>query len=305
MQSLAIDKHLEESARRGGSEYKILLLGAGESGKSTVVKQMKILHQDGFSPEELLVYRLGVLKNVTESAKALVRGMQLLHVAPASPANAAYFAPILAYQVEADAHATLPPELSAMIMSLWADPVIPQVMERSNEFYIMDNAPYFFDQMERICAPNYLPTEQDVLHARSKTIGVTETCFTMGKLSIRLVDVGGQRSERRKWIHCFEAVTSIIFCVALSEYDQALLEDNQQNRLSESLVLFESIVNSRTSCSLPRLVHTHLDCASPEQDRSLPRENPAAAARGLLPRIHGGCRRDQGGEVHSMALHAA
>lgn len=43
-----------------------------------------------------------------------------------------------------------------------------------------------------------------------------------------MFDVGGQRSERKKWIHCFEAVTSIIFCVALSEYDQVLLEEKEQ-----------------------------------------------------------------------------
>jgi guanine nucleotide-binding protein G(i) subunit alpha len=43
-----------------------------------------------------------------------------------------------------------------------------------------------------------------------------------------MFDVGGQRSERKKWIHCFENVTSIIFCVALSEYDQVLLEENNQ-----------------------------------------------------------------------------
>ena len=60
-----------------------------------------------------------------------------------------------------------------------------------------------------------------------------------------MFDVGGQRSERKKWIHCFEAVTSIIFCVALSEYDQVLLEESGQNRMAESLVLFESVINSR------------------------------------------------------------
>lgn len=43
-----------------------------------------------------------------------------------------------------------------------------------------------------------------------------------------MFDVGGQRSERKKWIHCFDAVTSIIFCVALSEYDQVLLEESNQ-----------------------------------------------------------------------------
>lgn len=60
-----------------------------------------------------------------------------------------------------------------------------------------------------------------------------------------MFDVGGQRSERKKWIHCFEAVTSIIFCVALSEYDQVLLEESKQNRMLESLILFESVINSR------------------------------------------------------------
>ena len=58
-----------------------------------------------------------------------------------------------------------------------------------------------------------------------------------------MIDVGGQRSERRKWIHCFEDVTAIIFVVALSEYDQMLYEDRQQNRMKESLALFDTIIN--------------------------------------------------------------
>jgi guanine nucleotide-binding protein subunit alpha len=49
-----------------------------------------------------------------------------------------------------------------------------------------------------------------------------------------MFDVGGQRSERKKWIHCFENVTSIIFCVALSEYDQTLLEESNQVRQTAS-----------------------------------------------------------------------
>ena len=46
-----------------------------------------------------------------------------------------------------------------------------------------------------------------------------------------MFDVGGQRSERKKWIHCFEGVTAIIFCVALSGYDLVLAEDEEMNRL--------------------------------------------------------------------------
>jgi guanine nucleotide-binding protein G(i) subunit alpha len=84
-----------------------------------------------------------------------------------------------------------------------------------------------------------------------------------------MFDVGGQRSERKKWIHCFEGVTAIIFCVALSGenyrltqfscvlnrfvnifihfsgYDLVLAEDEEMNRMIESMKLFDSICNSK------------------------------------------------------------
>lgn len=61
----------------------------------------------------------------------------------------------------------------------------------------------------------------------------------------RMFDVGGQRSERKKWIHCFEGVNAIIFCVALSGYDLVLAEDEEMNRMIESMKLFDSICNSK------------------------------------------------------------
>lgn len=60
-----------------------------------------------------------------------------------------------------------------------------------------------------------------------------------------MVDVGGQRNERKKWIHCFQDVTAIIFVVAISEYDLKLEEDLVTNRMHESLKLFNDVVNNR------------------------------------------------------------
>lgn len=60
-----------------------------------------------------------------------------------------------------------------------------------------------------------------------------------------MLDVGGQRSERKKWIHCFEDVTAIVFLVAISEYDQVLVEDESVNRMQEALTLFDTICNLR------------------------------------------------------------
>jgi guanine nucleotide-binding protein G(i) subunit alpha len=243
--SVMIDKQLEDESRRFKKECKILLLGAGESGKSTIVKQMKIIHQNGYNHEELMVYRLTVIKNLVDSAQALVLALRKFTLEPEIEENRANAEKILQYRVEADPSTTLDPSMGAAIEALWNDPAASMAMERSSEFYMMDSAPYFFGETKRIASPNFIPNEHDVLRARSKTTGISETRFSMGQLSIHLFDVGGQRSERKKWIHCFEAVTSIIFCVALSEYDQVLLEESGQNRMAESLVLFESVVNSR------------------------------------------------------------
>ena len=103
----------------------------------------------------------------------------------------------------------------------------------------------YFNNIDRISLPDYMPDDQDVLRSRVKTTGITETTFIIGDLTYRMFDVGGQRSERKKWIHCFENVTTILFLVAISEYDQLLFEDETVNRMQEALTLFDSICNSR------------------------------------------------------------
>lgn len=110
---------------------------------------------------------------------------------------------------------------------------------------IADLIDSYFDSISRIAQPDYVPDDQDILRSRVKTTGITETSFHIGELTYRMYDVGGQRSERKKWIHCFENVTTILFLVAISEYDQLLFEDESVNRMQEALTLFDSICNSR------------------------------------------------------------
>lgn len=247
--SAAIDRQIEEDSKIFRKECKILLLGSGESGKSTIVKQMKIIHQNGFSDKERADYRHIIYKNLTESAQSVVLAMRKLGLVPEEPINRDNADKIMDYDVDLISPASAycyPEDLAHAIRQLWRDPVIPKLIDKhSSEFYLMDSAPYFFKEALRIGKLNYVPTETDILRSRQKTTAIVETHFSMGPLLIHMFDVGGQRSERKKWIHCFEGVTSIIFCTAISEYDQVLLEERNQNRMTESLVLFESIVNSR------------------------------------------------------------
>ncbi|KAJ8984312.1 hypothetical protein NQ317_012283 [Molorchus minor] len=121
-------------------------------------------------------------------------------------------------------------ELLSAMKRLWSDSGVQECFGRSNEYQLNDSAKYFLDDLDRLGAKDYQPTEQDILRT-SENYG--------------LFDVGGQRSERKKWIHCFEDVTAIIFCVAMSEYDQVLHEDETTNRMQESLKLFDSICNNK------------------------------------------------------------
>jgi guanine nucleotide-binding protein G(i) subunit alpha len=99
--------------------------------------------------------------------------------------------------------------------------------------------------LDRILDPNYVPTVEDILHARTKTTGSYETQFVHDGTTYSFIDVGGVRSQRRKWIHEFANVDAIVFTCDVSCYDSPLWEDESQNRMVEQLVLFDSLVNSR------------------------------------------------------------
>lgn len=140
------------------------------------------------------------------------------------PQNDARRSVILALppQIEGD---VFPRDVADAVRSLWRDPGVKEAVRRSREFQLNDSAVYYFTAMDRMSAAGYMPTDQDILRSRVKTTGITETTFKVGELTYRLFDVGGQRSERKKWIHCFENVTALVFLVSLSEYDQMLYED--------------------------------------------------------------------------------
>ena len=114
------------------------------------------------------------------------------------------------------------------IKELWNDSGIKECYARRREYQITDSTQYYLSDIDRIAHPDYLPTQQDILRVRLPTSGIFEYPFDLDKIRFRIVDVGGQRSERRKWIHSFENVTSIIFFSALSEFDQVLLESSKE-----------------------------------------------------------------------------
>ncbi|KAL5507593.1 GPA1 [Sanghuangporus vaninii] len=238
-----IENQLKRDRMLAKNEIKMLLLGAGESGKSTVLKQMKLIHHGGYNEQERDSYKEIIFSNTIQSMRAILEAMPQLDLQLA-PQNDARRNIILSLPGQIETN-YMPRDVADAIRGLWRDPGVKEAVRRSREFQLNDSAVYYFNAIDRMADPNYLPTDQDILRSRVKTTGITETMFRVGELTYRLFDVGGQRSERKKWIHCFENVTALVFLVSLSEYDQMLYEDETVNRMQEALTLFDSICNSR------------------------------------------------------------
>ncbi|XP_071387561.1 guanine nucleotide-binding protein subunit alpha-12-like isoform X1 [Centroberyx affinis] len=246
--SREIDAMLARERRAVRRLVKILLLGAGESGKSTFLKQMRIINGKEFDQKALLDFRDTIYENVIKGMRVLVDARDKLGIGWQSCENEKQGMLVMSWEGRVGASGVEPSEFQLYVMALgalWADAGIQQAYARRSEFQLSESVKYFLDNLDRIGQLNYIPSRQDILFARKATKGIVEHDFIIKKIPFKMVDVGGQRSQRQKWFQCFDGITSILFMVSSSEYDQVLMEDRRTNRLVESMNIFETIVNNK------------------------------------------------------------
>ncbi|GCF01029.1 guanine nucleotide-binding protein subunit alpha [Zygosaccharomyces mellis] len=356
----AIEQSLQMGRQNDKNEIKLLLLGAGESGKSTVLKQLKLLHKGGFTHQERLQYSQVIWADAIQSMKILViqarkmgisldcddpinkrqlfeckrillKAKALDHIDAGMAGGSDFLNDyVLKYSerhetkrrvqstgqaraFDEDENSLLPKDgdramsgetiidveygfardgkldlqqifqdldedsdndhmflkerlreqwqqqqlrhqqqhisnqdIAHAIDQLWKnDRGLKQCFARSNEFQLEGSAPYYFDNIQKFADPQYVCSDEDILRGRVKTTGITESDFNIGSSKFKVLDAGGQRSERKKWIHCFEGITAVLFVLAMSEYDQMLFEDERVNRMHESIMLFDALLNSK------------------------------------------------------------
>lgn len=219
---------------------KLLLLGAGESGKSTIFKQMKIVHQGGYSAAELRGFVALIHSNTVDSMNAMMQAFDGLGVVMPDDLKLLYDD----FQAQVSSQ-TLNPALGALTRRMWEHKATQLVFERRSEYQLLDSAAYFMRDVERLSKADFVPSEEDVLRSRVRTSGIVRTDVTIKSANFAIFDLGGQQNERRKWINAFSEVDAVIFVAALSEYDQMLAEDPKVNRMDDALHLWGKLVNSR------------------------------------------------------------
>ncbi|KRY60349.1 Guanine nucleotide-binding protein alpha-12 subunit [Trichinella britovi] len=253
LQSKRIDVELKKQKKKLRREISVLLLGTGESGKSTFLKQMVIIHGRGeFTVDEIYEYKLLIFANILNGMRILIAARKffddIVWQYPEQSANLSQqFAKLCPAEFSAQRLnvAETFTKCAPLVTELWNDSAIRETFERRREFQLPDSCKYFFENIARISQASYAPSNRDILLCRKATRAITEHVFDIQNVPFRFIDVGGQRSQRQKWFECFEGVTSILFLVASNEYDQVLLEDRRKNRLLESREVYDTIVNNR------------------------------------------------------------
>jgi len=251
--SRAIQLQLTEDHSRSLWLSKFLLLGLEESGKSTILKQLKILHGQGYSDIERREYQKYIHSNVIEYMRTLCRACIILGLEGQVRAKAEFNHILSLTDAECfGPNVCLSPELTEKIRTLWLDRGIQSTWNQRHLIQVPESIYGYFNSLEQISAVNYLPSIEDILNVRVRTSGIVEKQYDIDGNNFLFIDVAGQRNERSKWIHSFDHIDVVIFVVDLSEFDQ-VSHEGTVNRMVEALSLFDQVCNTyfrRTSIML-------------------------------------------------------
>ncbi|KAJ6556372.1 guanine nucleotide binding protein, alpha subunit [Mycena capillaripes] len=133
---------------------------------------------------------------------------------------------------------------------LWAHPTVQAILEHRG-LRLQESSGFFLDELDIVTSKAYIPTDDHILRARLKTLGVSEHRMRLTDLNggitreFRIFDVGGQRTQRPKWVPYFDDVDCILFVAPVSAFDQMLEEEPEINRLADSIELWTRITSNK------------------------------------------------------------
>eukprot|EP01084_Bolivina_argentea_P319548 554243_1 len=259
MEDKKLNQELSKQKKKDAYIKKLLFLGSGGSGKSTLFKQLRTIHGNGWTKEDRLTFVDHIHAQIIEQMKLAIECVEFLAEEEAEEQQGDdYKRPddfnglqALSDEgqkacnvVQSVKDPKLTHEVAEACKTLWCEAEIKKIYEMRATMKIEDSSAYFWDKTDKVIESGYVPDETDILLVRYRTTGVIDQKFTIKKNIFHVFDVGGQKSERKKWIHCFEHVTAVIFVVSLSCYDEVMFEDEAVNSIVDSITLFENICNN-------------------------------------------------------------
>jgi guanine nucleotide-binding protein G(i) subunit alpha len=233
---------------------KLLFLGPGGCGKSTLFKQLRQNFGGDIEKDERLLFHDHIWSFIIETVQCV---LTLIEDKSKLSENAQGASDIL---ISIDVKSRIDMTLAAQIKLLWNEELFRQVFEEEAKVKLFHSCSHFLSDIERIGSDNYVPTDLDILFQRRPTTGLVEQQICINETWFQVYDVGGQRNERRKWIHQFENVSAVVFVASLSSFDEPMYDDETTNSLEDSIQLFGE------TCDSEYFVHQHMILILNKQD---------------------------------------
>lgn len=234
-------KSAKDPGKKKKNLLQVLVAGYQQSGKSTFFKQLQIIHLNGWSEEEKKQLLVNLKSNIIQGMKELMEAAEDQEVEfDDEIADAiALFEEKNPFDEDA-----VDAQVVEKAKELWKHEQIQSLWEQKDSLPNMScvNLDYIMENIDRICAPDAVPNDEDVLRTRNRTTGTVELEFSYeGKQDFKFVDVGGQKSERRKWSQVIENPNAVLYFTSLPDYDVPVMVDSDKTKMEESIEIWQSV----------------------------------------------------------------
>eukprot|EP01083_Nonionella_stella_P025874 71229_1 len=264
---------------------KILILGSGSVGKSAVFKSLKRVQEGPLTDTDLMDGRHVIRQNIIAGVLTLLKESQALyehyndsytqstydrqtndiihgycgysdrnllqclvdlneHIIEKIQLIVNYARETFHDELEHDELQ----QLASAVDTIWNLPAVQQtfLLRLKRHYSFPENMDYFYNKTAHAMSVGYVPTEEDIHRLRVRTTGtITYEYEDDDGNPFEIRDVGGERNERKKWIHSFENVACVVYVCSLNQYCLSLFEDEKQIGLLENMTLFGELCNSK------------------------------------------------------------
>ncbi|KAK7911474.1 guanine nucleotide-binding protein alpha subunit [Apiospora marii] len=210
---------------------RVLILGTSESGKSTLHKSM-VLDREGFSDKFRESFAETIWDNFIDGTRKVIQCMRQLKI-PFDDRN-----------LESQANSVIKRKAAWLVEALWNDSGFQRAYAKRHKYHLNEGYAYFVRHAERIMSSDYMPSDQDIINTRIKTVGLQESKFEYEGITYIVHDVGGAQVERRKWGIVFPNTDTLVYTVDVTSYARVSWEDENINRMQDQLTIFGGLINS-------------------------------------------------------------
>merc|ERR1712176_1525829 len=242
-----IEQKMADNEIEDNATIKLLFLGPGGSGKSTIFKQLQYEYGEGYDEDQLIHVMMQINCQIISQMKDAIReylseplecGILKEHIERIKK-----YDHIQEQMIGSDIAESIEYVYKVRLDGIFAIHHKKRILVESTQ--------YFWENLSRIARSDYVPTRQDIINVRFRSTGILEKSLTIDNLHFNIFDLGGQKSERRKWIKCFGGVDAVVFVVSLSCYNEVMFEDGSTTKMDDAMQLFGDTLNHKEFTNTP------------------------------------------------------